>query len=221
MMVHHQVEQLQNGSVVRSKYNCKKKTGNKRVDHCVTLQTHILDEYVWAKAVEYIKNPRLVRERVAELLAQNKREFDTTTIYAMLEKLRIRYRNLFDLAETAQDMDTYNELKGRLAGIEKEKRELEGMLKDEEGDREQSIEIEKELLRFEQWAKDVRPLLDNPEYTPTFADMRSAVLVLGLRAKVYPEGSKHRFEITVAPPNIVLLVSRNYMQKTVLFRYFY
>jgi len=138
MVINHHVEELESGSVVRSKYNCKKHTGNKNLDHCVTIQTHILDTQVWSEAVKHIKNPHLIRERVATLRSQNRPHVDTDVVYGLLDGLRIRYRNLFDLAETATDRDTYNELKARLAGIEREKRELEGLLKDAEDDGEKA-----------------------------------------------------------------------------------
>lgn len=103
---------------------------------------------------------------------------------------------------------TYNELKARLHDIEREKRGLEMMLKEADADEETVVEIEREIARFEKWTDEVRPLLKNPDYQPTFEDMRTAVLVLGLRATVYPDGSKPRAEVTVSPPSIMNLLSR-------------
>ena len=205
MVINHHIDNRQEESIVRSKYNCKKHTGNKKLDHCVTIQTHILDTQVWAEAVRHIKNPHLIRERIATLRSQNKPTVDADAVYGLLDGLRVRYRNLFDLAETATDMDTYNELKARLAGIEREKRELEGMLKDADDEEEKSLEIEREIARFEKWAAEVRPHIENPD-AASFADKRSAILVLGLRAVIYPSGGKERFEITVAPPTIMNLL---------------
>jgi site-specific DNA recombinase len=207
MIINHDVDTRYETHVLRSKYNCKIHTGNPQLDHCVTIQCHLLDAEVWEVAKEYIQNRHLVRKQIAELRRQNTTPVDSEKITEMLSQLRNRYRRLFDLAESAEDDDTYNELKDRLQGIEREKRGLESMLKEADADEETAIEIEREISRVEAWIDEVRPLLNTPDYIPTFDDMRSAVLVLGLQARIKPIGVK-RIEITVAPPSIMRLLSQ-------------
>jgi site-specific DNA recombinase len=207
MIINHDLDTRYDTHVLRSKYMCKIHTGNPSLDHCVTIQCHLLDTQVWDVVKEYIQNRQLVRTQIAELRRQNTSPVDIDKITGMLDQLRNRYRRIFDLAESAEDDDTYTELKARLQGIEREKRGLESLLKEWDADEEASMEIEKEISRVEAWIDEVRPLITTPDYIPTFADMRSAVLVLGLQASVKPVEEEKRIAVTVSPPSIMRLLS--------------
>jgi hypothetical protein len=70
--------------------------------------------------------------------------------------------------------------------LEKQKRAAQLLLIDVEEDDEERAELEKELVRFENWATQVRPLLTDPSYAPSYEEKRLAVRIIGITAIVYP-----------------------------------
>ncbi len=193
---------------LRSEYRCKKHEGREELiyRHCSVIETHLLDTALWEKAVEFIRQPHMVRGRIEELRCQNQQILDVASVEKLLQDVKKRYMRLFDMAEAAEDEDTFNELKNRLSAIEKEKRELESLLKDADYEEEQAEAIEKEITRFEEWADAVRPYLGCPTYLPTFEEKRAAILILGMRCRLYPTNTGKRFEIDIAPPNVMKLL---------------
>lgn len=81
----------------------------------------------------------------------------------------------------------------------------------EETDEEEQ-ELEKEIKRFETWAEQVRPQLTDPEYQPTYQELRLAVRILGIRYTVYPLAGDWPFHsnIDITIPEVMkkILVSR-------------
>ena len=60
------------------------------------------------------------------------------------------------------------------------------------------------LERFEAWAARVRGFLDDPTYTISQQDKISALLILGVKATVWPAsgGFEERLRLKLAPPDI-------------------
>ncbi len=205
----HAKYHFKKGRVSRIEYFCQQSKGglDKTYNHYVTIATHTVDDLCWAKAVEFIKCPELIRARIDQLTYQAEEVIDTERVVEMLEDVRRRYRRLFDLAEETTDDDTYAELKTRLVALEKEKHELEQMLREADAEEEENIAIAKEIERFEKWANEVRPLLGDPGYSPTFEEKRAAILVLGIRAVVCPATdellAEARVRVEVSPPLII------------------
>ncbi len=205
----HAKHHVKKGRLCRVEYFCQRAAGgtDPTYNHYVTITTRTVDELAWAKAVEFIKCPELIRARIEQLTYQEEEVIDTERVIEMLEDVRKRYRRLFDLAEETTDDDTYAELKTRLLALEKEKHELEQMLKEKDAEEEECVAIAKEIERFERWANEVRPLLADPEYQPTFEEKRAAILVLGIRAVVCPATdeimNEARVQIEVSPPLII------------------
>ncbi len=73
-------------------------------------------------------------------------------------------------------------------------------------------ELERELLRFEAWTAKVRPLLDDPDFTPSYEEMQTACVILGITATVCPEKPEYptRVQLEVAPPSIMKIVSKTF-----------
>jgi hypothetical protein len=89
--------------------------------------------------------------------------------------------------------------------LERQKRDAEALIYDIEEDAEELAIIEAEILKFEEWAEQVRPLLGNATYEPTYEEKRLAVRILGMKATVYPlKGDyPYRVQFEVAPPAIL------------------
>lgn len=206
----HVDNKLKEGKIVRANYFCHKNRGGEDPisHHSLSIATHMLDEEAWKLAVSFIKNPTLIRERIAALREQNSEIVDIERINTMLKDVRARYLRLFDLAESATDDDTYAELKIRLVAIEKEKHDLERLLTDFTLDKEDAKKINAEIDRFEEWAASVRTLLDDASYVPDFDDKLAAIKVLGIRGKVWPIGSEHRLQLLIAPPSLMDILDK-------------
>lgn len=195
--------------VLRPEYTCKKNNGLEGIDnrHNVTIYTHIVDREAWNLAVTHIKNPELIRERIAELRKLNNHRDDSSYIKNQLAEIKRKTNNLYALAEEATDRDMIEMLQERLVKLQKEKRGLEVLLEEENTVQEEEEKIEEAIAKFETWAARVRPLLDDPDYHPSYDDKRSAIVVLGITATVYPAGSRERYKLVVSPPNIVSLIT--------------
>jgi hypothetical protein len=117
-------------------------------------------------------------------------------------------RNLYVLAEQATDDDTLAALTQRMNELEKTKRELEGMLYSAHDVDESAAKLEEEIVKFEKWAADVRPYLSDHSYTPSYAELRLAVRILGIKAVVYPTKGEwpFRYQIEVSVPEIMRLL---------------
>jgi len=148
-----------------------------------------VDQEAYKIIVKILQDPMWCRERVKELREQQKKEEPVITredIEATIEKIRLALKRLYRLAEHATDDETIDELAAQMNGLEKQKRDAEMLLFHFEETDEQEEELEKEILRFEKWTESVRPQLTNPDYEPSYQELRLAIRVLGIRATVYP-----------------------------------
>ncbi len=89
--------------------------------------------------------------------------------------------------------------------LEGQKRQAEAMLSDLADEEEKFAEVEKQLHKFEEWAAQVRPLLADPSYTPSYEELRLAVRILGMYVTVYPSRGDYpfRYQIEVRVPQIM------------------
>jgi hypothetical protein len=133
-------------------YFCRQKTGNETLlhNHFTAIGVHILDKVAWEKVLETIKNPHLVRARVAQLREENTPAIDTESVEMTLESIRRQMHNLYSLAQHATNDETIQTLTGMLKDLEKQKRETEALLYDVAEDEEEREEVEKEIVKFEQ-----------------------------------------------------------------------
>jgi len=188
-------------------YFCRQKTGNETLlhNHFTAIGVHILDKVAWEKALETIKIPQLVRARVAQLREENTPAIDTESVEMTLESIRRQMHNLYSLAQHATNDETIQTLTGMLKDLEKQKRETEALLYDAAEDEEEREEVEKEIVKFEQWVAKVRPLLTDPAYTPSYEEQRLAVRILGIKATVFPASGDYPFrvQVDVTIPTIV------------------
>jgi site-specific DNA recombinase len=198
------------GKYTKDDYFCRINTGIDNVlnHHNVVISMKVLDEQAWQFAIPYIKNPTLVRERVNEIRQTQRDNNHTEEITGKLSEVKRQLSNLYKLAKSASDSDVLDDLAGMLKNLEKQKRELEYMLYVAEEKDEEAKQIEHELNKFEAWANQVRPLLDDPTYQPSYNEKRLACQILGVKASVYPSvGYPERIKIEVSPPKLASLIS--------------
>jgi site-specific DNA recombinase len=201
-----------------AKYTCSRKHGTDmkiEYNHYVSVFIHKIDTYAWTEvAVKHIKDPNLVRQRVADIMAENKPHESGEDVKKTLDALNKKIKNLITLGEEASDDDELLSIKARVADLSRQKREVAIMLNEVAEEEEIYKAIERELQRFEEWAAKIRPLVDDPDFTPTYKEMQTACVILGITVKVYPDKPeyKERAVFAVAPPSIMKVLGRNYVQ---------
>ena len=195
----------------KPEYYCRTKTGRAELDHTTSMQLSVLDPYAWKKAVAVMRNPAIVRERIASLREENKPEIDREDIEATIAQIKKQMGNLIKFAQNATDDDALDQLTGELKDLEQQKRKAEALIYDFEEDEEERAAIEAEIVKFENWIGKVAPKLTDPSYQPTYEEMRLAVRIMGIHAEVFPIGDEYpvgdeypkRAFVDAQPPRIM------------------
>ncbi len=194
----------------KPEYNCTKKTGGEGLyhHHSTTMLVEKLDAIAWAQAIKVLKDPSIVRAKVDELRKQNQSKYSREEIEKTISDLNAQMRRLFKLAQGAEKDDTIDELTIIMKDLERQKVQMEALLYDADADAEERAEIEEEIAKFEKWANEVRPKLADPDYQPTYTEMRLAIRIIGIHITVLPEKGDfpYRIEVQVKPPKIVHLL---------------
>ncbi len=193
-------------------YRCQKRTGREELihNHDLFILAEKVDALAWEKVKEMVMHPHVVRERVEEMRRENRPVISREDIEANIATIQRQMANLFKLAQNATDDDTIDNLTLLMKDLEKQKRGAEGLLCDAEEDEEEREKIEVEIKKFEQWAKEVEPVITDPAYQPSYEEMRLAIRILGIHAIVTPNKEKctHDIEFKSAPPKIMTLLAQ-------------
>jgi site-specific DNA recombinase len=201
---------------VRYSYQCR--YADQREKHTApTVSIHLVDEEAWKLAVSYIKDPDLLMDQVRGIVEKSTDEVHIERLKSDLEKVKEQLAKLVEFALDATDKDMMDMLREKRKKLEKDKRNIERLLEMEEGDIEQERAIQQEIDKFIAWCDTVRPFIDDSEYHPTYDEKRKAILILGIRAIIYPSDHETRFELTTSPKGIVeLLVEFGYLSISTL-----
>ena len=189
-------------------------------NHHTIITMSVLDRGVRAKIREVVLDPAQVREKVARQRATPKPVVDVEDVQATIENIQQAINNLFDLARYATNDSTRQRLGMTLESLEQRKREAEAMLVDFDENEEDKALLEAEIAKFEAWAEQVRPYLSDPTYlqNATYEELRLAVRIIGLTAKVFPMHGDYPFRYTLEsrPPEIMKkLAYCNHIQQSI------
>ena len=188
-------------------YFCRQKSGKDDLlhNHFTAMSVHILDKVAWEKAVEVIQNPHRVREQVSQIREANVIVVTVADVEATTGNIRRQMQNLYKLAQNATDDETIETLSAMMKDLEKQKHEAQALLYDIAEDEEEQEAVEAEIVKFEQWVKNVQPFLTDPTYEPSYEEKRLAVRILGIKATVYPASGDYPFraQVDVTVPAIV------------------
>ncbi len=192
-------------------YRCRQKASAKQGivhNHNTYLLLDRVDTAVKEKIRETLLDVSWVRAKVEELRTKNKRVVNSSEVHERLAKLQTELENLFDLARYATKEKTREQLGMQMQDIERQQREAEALLYDIEDEEEERARIEKEIVRFEQWAEAVRPKLTDPLYVQneaTYQELRLAVRILGIVVKCYPTSGDwpYLFAVDVTAPEVL------------------
>jgi len=187
-------------------YMCKQRYGGEDVtrNHTTGITVASVDKEAWKKAVEIIKNPDLVRQKVAEWKKKPTPTVDRADIEATIANIQAQIDNLFELARHASKQSTRERLGAELENLEAQQANAEALLITLDENTETDKTLEADIVKFETWADAVRPKLADPTYKPSYEEMRFAVRILGLHAIVYPSHGEHPFrcQVDAFPPEI-------------------
>ncbi len=186
-------------------YHCKQNGGSNETHshHLVAMSVAILDGLVWEFARPYIQNPVLVRKYIDTVRGQLDPKDRSIGLEASREEIKTRIVNLLAVAETARDETTRQLYRERLVTLEKDLRETELLLVRFSNTTERSQKLFAALDKFEAWAISQQPYLADPTYEITKEDKRAALVILGVKATVWPtEGYPDRVKFALSPPDI-------------------
>lgn len=195
-------------------YLCKRKLGNTSIEKNHRTQIHLktVDAAMLEKIIEVVNNPELVRAKVEEKRKENKPPpVSQEKINERLDDITARMKRIYSLAEYATDDREIANLGLRMQALEQERRETESLLYDIADEEEEIAKIEAEIARFEVWAAKVRQDFNNPEYVPSYDELRFAIRILGLQAVVYPTQGEWPFRLNVdmTVPEIMNVFSKS------------
>lgn len=180
----------------------------------------VLDRAVRAKIREVVLDPSKVREKVAKQRQTPKPVIDTEDVQTTIGNIQAEINNLFELARHATNDSTRQRLGMELEQLEQRLKEAELMLVDFDEDEEDKALLEAEIVKFEEWAENVRPFLSDPTYLEkaSYEELRLAVRIIGLTTIVYPMHGDYpfRFNIESRPPEIMKKLAHcNHIQQSI------
>lgn len=188
-------------------YTCQNSEKIKQSESYHRTNIHItqLDREVVKKIVEILTHPLWLRERIAELKEKDEPVVSDEDIAATIENIRRSMQNIYTLAEKATDDETIAHLTQRMNALELQKRQAEALLFTIEDENEKQEKLEEEIVKFELWVEQVRPLLTNNEYVPSREELRLALRILGIQVTVFPLAGEYpyRYRIDATIPEIM------------------
>jgi DNA invertase Pin-like site-specific DNA recombinase len=187
-------------------YQCKQNWG-KNADlihhHSASMSVANLDEAIWEFALPYIETPTLIRENINAMRDQVDNKDRSLALELHLAEIKEKIVNLLAVAEDARDETTRQIYRERLVKLEHDMRETEVLLGRLSNNTERNQKLLTALDKFEAWAVSQQEFLRNPDYEITKEDKRGVLLVLGVKATVWPsEGYPQRTQFEISPPDI-------------------
>lgn len=175
---------------------CQRSGGNDPIkNHHTIITMSVLDRGVLEKIRQIVLDPSQVREKVALQRSAPKPAIDTEDVQATIDEIRGEIDNLFGLARYATNDSTRQRLGLLMEDLEQRLCEAEAMLARLSKDNEGKELLEEEIAKFERWAAQVHPYLNDSAYLEeaSYEELRLAVRILGLTAAVFPKHGDYPF----------------------------
>lgn len=205
-----------NGVVTRKSegkidYRCKS-SGDRERGECegFIILARILDEAAWQHAVEIIKDPKMVAQKVQQQKQQNPTAGEFDPINRRLKEIEKEVQNIIKMGQYAQSED-YVDILGRL--LHQMEREKLGLL-GEQAKLQNLDELYKKeqeaIAAFENRCATYRQKLEDPNACFTYSEKREALEYFGIKALVWRAGHTPRFKIESSVPSVVspLLITK-------------
>jgi hypothetical protein len=213
LQVYRKTDTRKNGQQVSYfSYNCSRPYNS--VDLCkgCSIAVDTLDAAAWEKAVEIIRDPTEVDNKIADILKKNsaaqQRQRALKTLNAILKDEETYRRNLAaEMKKRKLSERTIAYLQAELAALEQQEQEARKNLADEQTMQQKQEKLQCRIAEFHQQCQEWRGKIDDPEFIPTFIFQRDAILFFGITATVWKVDHKPRYLFFTDPPEIVELLS--------------
>ncbi|HLI87672.1 MAG TPA: recombinase family protein [Ktedonobacteraceae bacterium] len=166
-----------------------------------------VDAAAWARALEFIRNPELVDQRVAERRKKDPTKKKRAEIKAKIQEIqqqqqvfRTQLRDL--MLEGKLDQGTKDFLTSELNQLATREEEWNDKLIDTENQQEEWKKVDKKLTEIHETCKRVRENLSDPNYVPTYQEKRDLIEFFNIRAIVWRHDHNPRFNIEARPEEI-------------------
>ncbi|MDQ2906271.1 MAG: recombinase zinc beta ribbon domain-containing protein [Chloroflexota bacterium] len=171
-----------------------------------------LDNAVWEKALEIIRDPSIIDEEIARRRSDDPTASRRKQINKLLAEIRNEQNDLQTtllrmIKERKLDRKTENLLASRLKELEKLEHEYNSELLDDNKIHQQWAEAQKELEKLHKKCAVMREKLGDPAYVPSYETKRELIEFFGMTVRLWNAEHKPRFEIQVNPLNIVVQLS--------------
>lgn len=187
-------------------YQCKQNWG-KNADlihhHSVSISVANLDSAIWEFALPYLETPTLIREHADAMRDQVDNKDRSLALELQRVEIKDKMTNLVAVAEDARDETMRQIYRERLAKLERDMRETEALLAKLSNNTERNQKLLRALDKFEAWALTQQEFLRDPDYEITKEDKRGVLLILGVKATIWPsEGYPQRTQFAISPKDI-------------------
>ncbi len=169
----------------------------------VSVRAYLVDKIAWMKAVEIIRNPCIIEREIEKQRVDDPTKGSIKAAEELLTKTVLAVINLTKSLETTSDPTTQAIIMGRLEELAHLKAGYE-----EQYDQILRFRINWEdamraLDEFKAWCSEIRPQLDEEDFTPSYKQKRDALEMIGIKVVVFKEDHNPRFRVEVSPPNIM------------------
>lgn len=192
---------LKRGSI---SYHCyKRKQGYGECKGCYA-RAHFVDEIAMRKAIEVIRRPSEIEEelesRKIEDPTKGSLQAAETVLKTTIDSI-IQWTHTF---ETTKEQRMREFAEARISELLEQKEAQEQQYDKLLRFRINWEDATRALDEFKAWCIAQRPIMDNPDYNPTYKEKRDTLEMIGIRVIVYQKGHKpSRFQTEVNPPDIM------------------
>lgn len=165
----------------------------------VNIVTHIVDEAVWKRACQIIRDPNQLKIKIEALRTPDPTEKPRIPLAIQKKETEDDIENLIELGKTTRSEKGLKKIQFDIALAEEKLAEIieqENILLAIQNDWEK---VQTEIARFEMWCKLWVDKLDKADYK----DKRTCVEYLGIRVHIFQYGHRPRFTIGFVPPDIM------------------
>ncbi len=196
-------------------YRCNKAMGvANKIKTCTCPKVGCIkaDNAAWEKALEIIRQPQLVDEKIEALKAPDPTARRRQQITSELAEARRRYKNLQrnlseELEKDDLESDSITAINHRLKELSQMISSYESELQQEETSYMKWKELQIKLNKLHKFCADMREKLDDHTYMPTYKEKRDALEFFGVSVKVSGGKGKPKLEVTASPPSIISMFS--------------
>ncbi len=182
----------------RPRYFCPNHANNRGCKESNTIITKTVDDAVWKRCCEIIRDPKQLTQSIEALKSPNPVEKQEKPIAVQKKELEEEISEYVDTLHTAKTDAAKKRARFWIAHLEEQLQEIETQEKILLGIKENWKKADEEIKKFERWCISMREQLE----TATFSQKRTCVEYLGIRVKVFKYGSRPRLITTATPPNI-------------------